>query len=867
MEIEIFDDTMDAEEAVVDQLENTKNVLTTASLNFGELELVLLNADLTADERDSIGNLLLGLKAGIDVSINVVDEQIEKMESIESGTQILGLEYKACEAKGEQLAGVTSQNKTLEDQLNNLELALLEVTNERDRLQGTLDAAQEQSMEVLGFSEGGQYKEEIAKIEATRKKENQAALDRVKELEAERNRLITAATKSRKTAEEQETKHQELVKRLKGEITGLGVNLGTVQEQLKVTNATLTKNAQQCQNEIISLNTKLSATVEKELKTGRENREAIASKNEELKKLRQECETALRDEHVKFRNLQDLASEWENRNNQLSLENEQLREEGVGLLEGSGTVEREKALLALENNKLENAAIENERENERLLQQLEDSSRTIESLEALEREKQEALENQTAELNDLTQKERDLAEKLLAAQKREAEVSASLLKLQEANNQLLLEASRIATEARDTESALQETTLTLKNTKEQVALLTSDDLSGAIQANTVLLQKQELEQTTQLNNSLRTELSVAKSEIDLLKKQATTLNTQIEKAVKEKEAATEAKKLVDGQLKETSSLLKKPTLYTISVPEGAVKRETTTVTLKQLLETTEKPSLLVIDDERKKMIESSAPYSAQLQKLEVFSAGKYPRLLTVDRSWKKDYVGVERSTFTKLRDDLALCKSGGGVTTILPVKTTSTTSTTSVTGTISTTGTTTVKGKVLTLGATMGVVSHIDALNQRGWQDRAFHLRETPSEYAAVVRFYRSDLLYGVREELTFIASNVHKIEDPNYPGSGDSYYVIDVATADTREHLRYTNVGSLIIPAFYGHGSLEIVISSKTSGDLVKGEDIDGYVVEASTTRPYNTKMMISLSDDIIVYARDTGRDTFILETLLIKA
>lgn len=258
-------------------------------------------------------------------------------------------------------------------------------------------------------------------------------------------------------------------------------------------------------------------------------------------------------------------------------------------------------------------------------------------------------------------------------------------------------------------------------------------------------------------------------------------------------------------------------------------------------------SVLIFGPSERRLIEATAPYDAKLRKMMLVEGTQFFTFLQKDPDWQGDYIVLKRSEWRKLRENY--CRPC--ISTVVgegPII-------------IHTTTTQTLLG----LGSSAVALNHIEALNQLSWQESTRHLRDYPGEYQVEVRFSRGKPSLGYTEELRFVASNVHLIKDPNY-ASGDNFYVIDLTRPDTMSNLYYTSVGTLVLNGIHGHGSFAFRILNKTTGDVVKSAIVEDYAIEEDVTRPYNTKLVFSPSEGVIFYARDTGRDTYILETILIK-
>ena len=256
-------------------------------------------------------------------------------------------------------------------------------------------------------------------------------------------------------------------------------------------------------------------------------------------------------------------------------------------------------------------------------------------------------------------------------------------------------------------------------------------------------------------------------------------------------------------------------------------------------------SVLVYGPFEERLIKSSIPYGEKLRALQLAEGMQLSPFVQKDPNWNKaEYVILKKDEWKDLRKNYCRpCDEAG------PISTTSTTTTQTLLG----------------LGSSAVALNHIEALNQLSWQESTRHLRSYPGDYQVEVKFSRGKPSLGYTEELRFVASNVHLIKDPNY-ASGDNYYVIDLTRPDTVNNLRYTSVGTLVLNGIHGHGSLAYRITDKTTDELVKDAIIEDYAVEEDATRPYNTKLVFSPGEDVVFYARDTGRDTYILETILIK-
>lgn len=260
-------------------------------------------------------------------------------------------------------------------------------------------------------------------------------------------------------------------------------------------------------------------------------------------------------------------------------------------------------------------------------------------------------------------------------------------------------------------------------------------------------------------------------------------------------------------------------------------------------------SVLIFGPSEKRLIESSVPYEAKLRKMQLIEGTQFFTLLQRDPTWQGDYVVLKRNEWSELRKNYCRpCDKAGPI----------------ITNTTSTTSTTTTQ-TLIGLGSSAVALNHIEALNQLSWQESTRHLRSYPGDYQVEVKFSRGKPSLGYTEELRFVASNVHLVKDPNY-ASDDNYYVIDLTRPDTVNNLHYTSVGTLVLNGIHGHGSFAYRITNKTTDELAKSAIIEDYAVEEDATRPYNTKLVFSPGEDVVFYARDTGRDTYILETILIK-
>lgn len=863
MEIELVeggDIVTEDEEKVGQQLQQTAKELGTAIIDLGDAQDLIKLVTMPTDVRDTLERKLLSIGLELNMARDMIALQATKTDNLAFKSEMAFQDCQSNNARLKLLSNNQGNTYLIDQQLADLQNQLAIVTQQRDSLQLDLDRQVTETMDVVESADKDKYEKEIALLKNQMMVENETlrrekeALEKkaidtnqnltlalqtnqknIKFLEQKQNEFIAEKTKSRTEFEKEKTKLEKQVASFKSKATESEQKIA----ELSKTNSAAAQKLQQAKD-VAS--------------------KAIEAKNAEIANLRLECTANVNQILNERQSIQDLANRLQIENNQLSQRVESIGESGQELDTRLERISQENTLLLGENLKFTEQTIALENQNTTLNEQL--ITATLE-LETLKQEKldltvksdflldrQEILNDEKSQLNlRLSAQERQLAD------------------LEEANTELTIEKERIreeamqaATKVESLRRELEDVTNKANTMNEQIALLSSTDLTTAIQANSILLSKNELEKPEQQIKLLKTDLDTKEKQLKLVNEREKQLQKNLEENQKALEIQKKAAQLEQKNKETLSGLIKKASIYTISYPEGVIKKETNEGAFSLLVSTNTSPSFLFIDDRRKRMIEQTAPFQQQIAGLYTPTPGGNQLLLIVDPKWEKRYIAVQTADYLKLTKAISVGGGGG----VISTKTTTTKPS---------------KGKGeamdlshtwLALGSKVQVLSHLYAMNQRAWQDKALHLRKTPGEYTVLVRFYRTSLILGEveREELTFIASNVHKINDPNY-ASGESYYVIDVATPDTREHLRYTNIGSLIIPAFYGHGSLEIVVTSKKSGLVVKAEDIRQYEVEADVTRPYNTKMMIALGEEagITMYARDTGRDTFILETLLIKA
>lgn len=174
-------------------------------------------------------------------------------------------------------------------------------------------------------------------------------------------------------------------------------------------------------------------------------------------------------------------------------------------------------------------------------------------------------------------------------------------------------------------------------------------------------------------------------------------------------------------------------------------------------------------------------------------------------------------------------------------------------------------GDVL-MGAPVTILTHMDAVNQVIWQARISQLRDVPADYTVEIWFSRGNPFIALTKELRFIVHNVHIIEDPNN-NSGTRYYAIDLAKPESLTQIEYIQLGTLFRNAIYGHASVQYRITSTDTKKEIATGSIENYAFPEDDARAYNSEVILSPNEDVRIYARDLKNDTYLMETILIRA
>ena len=405
---------------------------------------------------------------------------------------------------------------------------------------------------------------------------------------------------------------------------------------------------------------------------------------------------------------------------------------------------------------------------------------------------------------------------------------------------LQLQNAKFSSQIQDLNTKLKQAEGRLVASQTENGRLIAIDPDAALDKQAIVMAQQSLAVAQGKANLLQLQYDDALKNSQALEKEVLALKTSISK----KDIQIQDCSLFGAKDKQIHDAINQVRLYSMNTTTGNVIEEKPQSFNPQT--NLSHKSVLIFGPSEKRLIESSVPYEAKLREMQLIQGTEFFTLLEQDKTWQGDYIALKRSEWLELREKYCRpCVEAGPII----INTTDTATTTTLLG----------------LGSSAVALNHIEALNQLSWQESTRHLRSYPGDYQVEVKFSRGKPSLGYTEELRFVASNVHLIKDPNY-ASGDNYYVIDLTRPDTVNNLHYTSVGTLVLNGIHGHGSLAYRITDKTTDELVKDAIIEDYAVEKDATRPYNTKLVFSPGEDVVFYARDTGRDTYILETILIK-
>lgn len=254
--------------------------------------------------------------------------------------------------------------------------------------------------------------------------------------------------------------------------------------------------------------------------------------------------------------------------------------------------------------------------------------------------------------------------------------------------------------------------------------------------------------------------------------------------------------------------------------------------------------VLILGQAQQRLLKELLPAAIKLRATKLYENKRFTSLFSANLN--RVYIAQTEPDFYTLFNQCSTLP-------LPPIVTTST----STTSTTSTTGVTTVG--TLALGAPVNLQTHETLLNQHNWQIVARDVSDLPGRYIVEIHFRT-----GLREQLHFIAKNVHLLENP-IEAEGEPQYVIDLTRPTATRNMRYISLGDLMRNAIHARGNLSVSVTDKTTGQVIKEEDVEVYNFLIPETKPYGTKVVLKPSDDITLFARVTGRDTYLLETILV--
>jgi len=847
---------------------NTKNLAIENVV--GQMDFNLRQLRLFADGNTDVLSLIEQVMVGKAEVQKTAKEQLTiALDTVEYAKELqneLGMVRAECDmasAAGEQLAIVSGEKELLVDQLNTTQLLLENEKAAKDQLQIQVNAVNTQLNEtfdiVVGTAESpDQQVVLLAQAVKTKETEKAQLASTVQELQGQL-RVVTnsilekdntyanqleqlrqALLTEKNERQERENQFSQFEKEINQQLEMVIAEKNAV-DQLAATNVLQLTNVSQ---EIEQVKEECKQTTEQ--------------KEQQIVNLTQQYTAKIEDVNQNFQLVQNNNQFLINETERLRLLVTALEENNLALVTGSDQIlaiqlaESSKALdvLGEESAKLrtENSLLvgtttrlQKEINNSQLIvaQTNEQVSKTSAEKEALRKTNTE-LTNKVKLLTQEKQQLGNVQEELtkVSQQLSEEKIKATTLglekkRLEVADTQLRSEINALKTKLKEEKGRIE----VIKKENNQLTII---DPNAAKTAQAIVAAQQSLIVAQGKADLLQVQYDNALKKSQTLEKEVLTLKNSLSK----KDFQIQDCSLLSAKDKPIHDAINQVRLYRIDTTTGKVIEEKSQSFNPQT--NLSHKSVLIFGPSEKRLIESSVPYEANLRKMQLVEGTQVFTLLQRDPTWQGDYVVLKRNEWSELRKNYCRpCDEAGPIIT-------------------STTSTTTIQ-TLLGLGSSAVALNHIEALNQLSWQESARHLRSYPGDYQVEIRFSRGKPSLGYTEELRFVASNVHLIKDPNY-ASDDNYYVIDLTRPDTVNNLHYTSVGTLVLNGIHGHGSLAYRITDKTTDELVKSAIIENYAVEEDATRPYSTKLVFSPGEDVIFYARDTGRDTYILETILIK-